>query len=134
MTPEQLSKIISPTVLNRWKRTLNMEDWEYSVTLKELDGSWGECINQPKYHMSHIYVDPAKHSTKEEALDTLLHEILHSLHGDFEIAMESVIKQLNPAAQPLAEDLMSMACEKFVTRMQVMLKKMGYELNGKRID
>jgi hypothetical protein len=69
-----------------------------------------------------ITIDPDQHDTKDELRTTLLHELLHLVHAEFDLAFLAAIKALNgsPAVQVL-EHVVDFACERLVAHLMTII-------------
>lgn len=81
---DQSAKAVIDPAVRPMRHALGLNNWRVDIEYGVLGERLGECVVNATYQRGTVTIDPAQHESEDELLDTLRHELLHLIHGDFE--------------------------------------------------
>lgn len=122
MTPKQLEALVS-----EWQARMGLDHWRISVEVSsEREDYFAATAPSEQYRTASIKFDPDFAAKRpEEAVQTIVHELLHIAMRDVDSAVEAATAELHPAAAGQASKRYTHAVEGFVDALAVAITNLS---------
>ena len=110
------------------KWDMQLQKWEIEVSFDANDDSKAICSAEPNYHRAYINIDPSRHESAEDVVESLKHEMIHVLHCPFETYRKAVAHHLDEESFDALDEVFVMASEHTRSNIDNMLRH-GYKLS-----
>lgn len=116
--------------LRRFRAALGLNDWDINIEWARIRppmygepgcDALGMCSADPSRRRATITLDHDLHESRDELLNTLLHELLHVLHADYELVRRQLLPLLSDRETQIAEHAFDHAAERLVGGLERML-------------
>lgn len=93
------------------------------------DGWTAQCYRKPPYRRATITIDPARAEDRADVLDSLRHELLHCVLGEFDVYANMVQTNIDKDDGPavaVEERAFTLAVERTVNHLECVLDGLGF--------
>lgn len=98
---------------------LKLATWDIRWKVEAVDGSAeSRCRVNPTYYTLDVSFDPTKIRDRAHLKETLIHELLHAVIGQYEITSDRVADQLSPQARDGMQQVLCTELERTVTHLE----------------
>jgi hypothetical protein len=103
----------------KYKSLLKLDLWDIRWKVEKLEGTAESmCRVNPSYYTLDVFFDSEKIKDVNHLRETVTHELLHAVIGQYEVRVNDVVNQLSPQASGAMNEVLYGELERTVTHLE----------------